>query len=298
MELLRFTLAQIEAFACVCESGTLTQAARKLKKDRTTVSELLDYLEVDLGYTLFDRSTRPLTLTPQGQLLYRQARLFLHEAEAFSRIARQIPDSIETHLTLCYDLFTPRALLLQLAEQLRARHIQLDMIACERVQAEQWLDEGSVDLALFQAMNRSVNDHLHWRAVGSVSLAVYAREGYFSKQPVSLLHLASRPQLMPFRDLPPSLAGRLQIADNLIHVNEISLLEGLLQSGTGWAFLPDHFSAERLKGVMRVETAMGDNGLTHPLVALWKPGVINASVLSQVLSIMEKELLSGGAALT
>ncbi|SNY72563.1 LysR family transcriptional regulator [Enterobacter sp. CC120223-11] len=290
MELLRFTFAQIEAFACVCETGTLTQAAKKLKKDRTTVSELLDYLEVDLGYRLFDRSTRPLTLTPQGQLLYRQARLFLHEAEAFSRIARQIPDSIETHLTLCYDLFTPRALLLRLAEQLQAQHIQLDMIACERVQAEQWLDEGSVDVALFQAMNRSVNDHLHWRAVGSVSLAVYARKGYFAKQPASLLHLASRPQLMPFRDLPPSLAGRLRIADSLIHVNEISLLEGLLQAGAGWAFLPDHFTADRLEGVMRVNTEMGDNGLTHPLVALWKPGVVNGPLLAQVLAALEEEI--------
>ena len=108
MAALRFTLAQIEAFACVCESGTLTQAARRLKKDRTTVRELVDYLEIDLGYRLFERSTRPLTLTPQGQLLYRQARLFLHEAEAFSRIAGQIPAQLDTHLTLCYDLFTPR----------------------------------------------------------------------------------------------------------------------------------------------------------------------------------------------
>lgn len=288
MELLRFTLAQIEAFACVCETGTLTQAAKKLKKDRTTVSELLDYLEVDLGYTLFDRTTRPLTLTPQGQLLYRQARLFLHEAEAFSRIAKQIPDRIETHLTLCYDLFTPRALLLCLADQFRAHHIQLDMIACERSQAEQWLDEGSVDLGLFQAVNRSVNDHLQWRAVGSVSLAVYARADYFPKQPVSLLHLASQPQLMPFRDLPPSLAGRLRIADRLIHVNEISLLEGLLQSGCGWAFLPDHFAVERLEGVSRIDTEMGERGLTHPLVALWKPGVVSAPMLAQILTAMEE----------
>ncbi|MDX6042920.1 LysR family transcriptional regulator [Scandinavium lactucae] len=288
MELLRFTLAQIEAFACVCETGTLTQAAKKLKKDRTTVSELLDYLEVDLGYTLFDRTTRPLTLTSQGQLLYRQARLFLHEAEAFSRIARQIPDRIETQLTLCYDLFTPRGLLLRLAEQLQVQHIQLDMIACERVQAEQWLDEGSVDFGLFQAVNRSVNDHLHWRAVGSVSLAVYAREDYFPKQPVSLLHLASRPQLMPFRDLPPSLAGRIRIADQLIHVNEITLLEGMLQSGYGWAFLPDHFAAERLDGVSRIDTEMGARGLTHPLVALWKPGVVSAPMLAQMLTVMEE----------
>lgn len=288
MALLQYTLAQIEAFACVCECGTLTSAARKLKKDRTTVSELLDYLEVDLGYTLFDRSTRPLTLTPQGQLLYRQARLFLHEAEAFSRIAKQLPDTLKTHLRICYDLFTPREGLLRLAERLKSQNIQLDMIVSERSEAEKWLDEGCVDLGLFQAVNRSVNDHLRWRSIGSFSLAVYARADYFSEQPVSLLHLASRSQLMPFRDLPPSLAGRLQIADRLIQVNEITLLEGMLQRGCGWAFLPKHFAPERLEGVIRVETEMGDDGLTHPLVALWKPGVINEATLSLILKAMEE----------
>lgn len=285
---LRFTLAQIEAFTCVCESGTLTQAARKLKKDRTTVSELVDYLEIDLGYRLFERSTRPLTLTAQGQLLYRQARLFLHEADAFSRIARQIPEQVETHLTLCYDLFTPRQPLLWLAQQLRKQHIQLDMIACERADAERGLDDGSVDLAIFQALNRNINDHLQWRAVGSFSLAVYAREDYFPKQPVSLLHLASQPQLMPFRNLPPALAARLQIADRLIEVNEIALLEQLLQAGCGWALLPEHFHVGRLDGVVRVETGMGDKGLTHSLVALWKPGMLSAPVLAQVMALLEQ----------
>lgn len=279
MAALRFTLAQIEAFACVCESGTLTQAARRLQKDRTTVSELVDYLEIDLGYALFERSTRPLTLTPQGQLLYRQARLFLHEAEAFSRIAAEIPAQLNTHLTLCYDLFTPRRALLQLTQRLAQQRIQLDLIACERAEAEKGLGDGSVDIAVFQALNRTVNDSLHWRAVGSVSLAVYACEEFFTHGPVSLLHLASKTQLMPFCDLPPALAARLQIADRIVRVNEMPMLEQLLQSGCGWAFLPDHFQVERLEGVARVETEMGEKGLSHPLVALWKPGRVNMTVL-------------------
>lgn len=286
MEPLHFTLAQIEAFTCVCESGTLSQAARLLRKDRTTVSELVDYLEIDLGYALFERSTRPWSLTAQGQLLYRQARLFLHEAEAFSRIARQLPGQARTHLTLCYDLFTPREGLLRLVRQLEAQHIQLDLIACERAEAEQGLDDGSVDIALFQALNRSVNARFHWRAVGRVSLAVYAQKGFFAQVPVSQLHLASQTQLMPFCDLSPQLAARLQIADSIIRVNEISLLESMLQAGSGWAFLPDHFQAERLKGVVRVPTEMGEKGLIHPLAALWKPGTINMKVLEALEQCM------------
>lgn len=47
-----FSLAQIEAFASVCETGNLTQAAKRLGKDRTTFSELIENLELDLGYSL------------------------------------------------------------------------------------------------------------------------------------------------------------------------------------------------------------------------------------------------------
>ncbi|WP_435953943.1 LysR family transcriptional regulator [Dryocola sp. BD626] len=286
MNLLNFTLAQIEAFACVCECGTLTQAARKLKKDRTTISELVDYLELDLGYPLFDRSTRPLTLTDAGQLLYRQARLFLHEAQAFAQIARQIPQQLSTHVTLCYDPFTPRDYLFRLTRLLRGRQIQLDLILCERGQAEQWLEEGLADIGIYQAMNRSINDKLQWRAVGSIALAVYAKEGFFPVKPVSSLQLASCTQLIPFQSMPPWLAQRLQIADRTLRVNEMAMLEKLLCAGDGWAFLPVHFEAESWENVERIETEFGDSGLAHPLVALSRPGHIAQPLLAQLLDAM------------
>ncbi|MCT4713122.1 LysR family transcriptional regulator [Enterobacteriaceae bacterium H11S18] len=288
MTLLNFTLAQIEAFACVCESGTLTQAARKLKKDRTTISELVDYLELDLGYPLFDRSTRPLTLTDAGQLLYRQARLFLHEAQAFAQIARQIPQQMSAHITLCYDPFTPRDFLFRLTRLLQSQQIQLELIMCERGQAEQWLAEGIVDIGLFQAMNRSINDSLRWRVTGSISLAVYAGEGFFPAMPVSILQLASSTQLIPFQAMPAWLAQRLQIADRTIRVTEIAMLEKMLGAGDGWAFLPIHFQAENWRGVERIETELGDSGLSHPMVTLSKPGQIAQPLLSQLMDAMQE----------
>ncbi|MEL4013902.1 LysR family transcriptional regulator [Dryocola clanedunensis] len=288
MSLLNFTLAQIEAFACVCESGTLTQAARKLKKDRTTVSELVDYLELDLGYPLFDRSTRPLTLTDAGQLLYRQARLFLHEAQAFAQIARQIPQQMSAHITLCYDPFTPRDFLFRLTRLLQSRQIQAELIMCERSQAEQWLEEGLADIGLFQAMNRSVNGTLRWRVTGSISLAVYAAKGFFPAMPASILQLASSTQLIPFQAMPDWLAQRLRIADRTVRVNEIAMLEKLLAAGDGWAFLPDHFQAESWPGVERVETEFGDSGLSHPMVTLSKPGQIAQPLLTQLLDAMQE----------
>lgn len=250
------------------------------------MSQLIDYLEIDLGYSLFDRSTRPLALTDAGQRLYRQARLFLLEAHAFARSAQQIPQQLATQLTLCYDPLTPRVFLLDLATRLEHHQVRLDMLMCEREDAEIWLDSGKADIGLFQALNRSVNDHLHWRAVGSIQLSAYARTDYFHSTPVSMLQLASRTQLIPYRHLSPLLAQRVQIADDVVRVNEMMMLEQRLCAGEGWAFLPDHLQAQRWENVARLETELGVRGLSHPLVALWKPGQLAQPLLKTIFATM------------
>lgn len=285
---LNFTLAQIEAFACVCEAGTLTHAARRLKKDRSTVSELIEYLEMDLGYALFDRHTRPLTLTQAGEQLWRQSRLFLHEAQAFAHVARHIPEQLSTRLTLCYDPFTPRDFLLRLQQSLASRQIRLELILSERAQAESWIEAGKADVGLFQALNRTINDRLQWRAVGTFSLMVYARSGFFPQGSVSQFHLASRTQLMPFHTLPDWLTQRLQVADDILRVNDMVMLREILCEGGGWAFLPAHFHADSWPGIVRVETGMGERALSQLLVALWKPGQINHPALAQLLPALDE----------
>ncbi len=83
MKTLQYSFAQIEAFATIAETGSLSQAAIRLAKDRTTLRDLLDYLEDALGYRLFSREGRSLTLTAEGEQLFRQAHLLLRQAQAF-----------------------------------------------------------------------------------------------------------------------------------------------------------------------------------------------------------------------
>jgi DNA-binding transcriptional LysR family regulator len=59
-----YSFAQLEAFTAVAENGSLVKAA--LKKDRTTLRDLIDFLEDGLGYALFIRDGRTLRLTPEG----------------------------------------------------------------------------------------------------------------------------------------------------------------------------------------------------------------------------------------
>jgi DNA-binding transcriptional LysR family regulator len=287
MAALRFSLAQIEAFTSVAEEGNLTRAAKKLGKDRTTLSQLLEYLELDLGYSLFDRSTRPLALTDEGVRLYRQARLFLLEAQAFNRTAENIPQQITQRLVIAYDNFMPRDTLVKLTAKLAQHHILVDLLCQPREQCEAALERGEVNIGLYQAMNRAISDRFKWRATGSVELAAYAARGVFASQTaVSMLTLASTRQLMPFIDLPTSMAQRLQVADSICRVNDLALLQPLLSAGACWALLPLHFGADHWPDIERLDTELGNAGLTHPLVALWLPCSPAQPAIDQLLRLI------------
>ncbi|WP_439470459.1 LysR family transcriptional regulator [Brevundimonas sp.] len=64
---------EMEVFVRVVASGGLSAAARSLRLTPSAVSKLLARLEARLGARLINRSTRRLTLTPEGQVFHDQA---------------------------------------------------------------------------------------------------------------------------------------------------------------------------------------------------------------------------------
>lgn len=67
----------------------------------------------------------------------------------------------------------------------------------------------------------------------------------------------------------------------------MAILEKRLCAGEGWAFLPDHLNVEQWLGIVRLKTELGENGLSHPMVALSKPGQLDQSLLRGLYSAME-----------
>ena len=69
----------IKIFYAVYSSLNFTVAAKKLGITQSAVSQCIASLENQLGFDLFDRTTRPLSVTYEGQVLY-------------DRIQRQLTD--------------------------------------------------------------------------------------------------------------------------------------------------------------------------------------------------------------
>lgn len=71
----------ITAFVAVVESGSVSEAARRLRLSKSVVSERLAELERSLGGVLLHRTTRKLTLTEDGTAFLERATRIVQEIE-------------------------------------------------------------------------------------------------------------------------------------------------------------------------------------------------------------------------
>jgi DNA-binding transcriptional LysR family regulator len=79
----------MEVFVRVVEFGNFSAAARALLLTPSAISKLISRLEDRLGVTLIIRSTRGLTLTPEGEVFYDRAQKIVSEIEQSERMTTQ-----------------------------------------------------------------------------------------------------------------------------------------------------------------------------------------------------------------
>ena len=78
--------AELGFFVALARSGSLGGAARELGISTAAVSKRLAYVEARLGLSLINRSTRRMSLTPEGEVLYEHARRILGEIDDLDQL--------------------------------------------------------------------------------------------------------------------------------------------------------------------------------------------------------------------
>ncbi|WP_426260678.1 LysR family transcriptional regulator [Sphingomonas sp. DC1100-1] len=106
-----FDLNSVEVFILTAELGGMTQSARHLGMTQSAVSQTISKLEQALGARLFDRTMRPVALTPAGKLLRRDGGELIAAAKLLAREVRDetarpadcitiaMAESLANHLT-------------------------------------------------------------------------------------------------------------------------------------------------------------------------------------------------------
>ncbi|HZO79530.1 MAG TPA: LysR family transcriptional regulator [Solirubrobacteraceae bacterium] len=83
-------MRQLEAFVAVAEEGAFTRAADRLHVVQPAVSQAVRRLEEELGFALFQRTSRRVTLTGPGEAFLPQARAVLSRLERARRAAAEL----------------------------------------------------------------------------------------------------------------------------------------------------------------------------------------------------------------
>jgi len=83
------TITQLQYILAVAEHRNFTRAAEHVFVTQPTLSMQIQKLEEELDILIFDRSKKPIRLTPIGEKIVEQARKIVNEAERMKDVVDQ-----------------------------------------------------------------------------------------------------------------------------------------------------------------------------------------------------------------
>lgn len=244
---------KIRVFYAVAEAGSFTHAGEMLGLSQSAVSRQVGALEETLQVTLFHRHARGLTLTEQGEILYKTAReIFgkLNMAEALILESRERPKGplkITTTIAFGSVWLAPR-----LKEFLEAH---------EEIQVSLLLTDSEIDLSMRQAdvalrMTPPTQGDLIQRRLMTLHYHVFAAPSYLRSHgtPLRAEDLDHHRLIVFGEDARPPLPNLNWLLDAGSHdgvkrkpflkVNSTYAIFRAVQSGIGIGALPHYLNEE------------------------------------------------------
>ncbi len=240
-------LTDLSSFVAVVEQGTITAAARAQGVPKSTISRRVARLEEALGVQLLLRSTRSLTVTDEGHLLYARAQGALQEIQDAGRVVREGRDEPRGRLvvTAAQDLSSSMAF----GELLVAYKRRCPMVTVDVHLDSRFVDlmTGEVDVALRgHKAPLEGGGGLMVRTLRNLVAGFYVGRDYaeqhgvpheleeFLDHPIVAHRYSERPTLR-------SVQGQvceLDMSGAAMRVNDFSLVRVLVLQGLGVGLLP------------------------------------------------------------
>jgi len=154
-------LNHLRVFRAVCETNSITHAARRLHISQPAASKQLTELESHLGVTLVERLSRGVRLTAAGEVLGRHARRLFQEEEAAESALEALLGLELGHLSVAASTTIGSYIVPSVFGELHAAHpnVRLQLEIGNAAHVESLVLEGQLDLGLSEG--RVASEHLH-----------------------------------------------------------------------------------------------------------------------------------------
>ncbi len=252
-----------KVFYYVASTLSFSEASKKLFISQSAVSQSIKSLEKKLGQTLFIRSTKKVSLTPEGEILLRHVEPALHmihrgESQLLDANSNGGQIRIGASDTICRYFLVPY--LKQLHEEFPQAHIKVTnatSIGCVEL-----LESGQVDLIVVNLPNPYLRNISNVQEIHTFRDVFVANDSFkeLKGRKLTLKELSDYPILMLNKNSTTSeflhsIFQKEQL--DLIPEIELSsndLLIDLAAIGLGIAFVPDYCIPKDSKELFIVET--------------------------------------------
>ncbi|WP_051344346.1 LysR family transcriptional regulator [Alicyclobacillus herbarius] len=149
-------LRHLRYFVTIAEEGQVTAAARRLRMAQPPLSRQLKEMEDELGVLLFERGGRQLTLTAEGEVLYRRAKRLLAEMDEAVAEVREMKQAVNGTLAVGATLYCATQLLQTVLHMGKAYpQITFKVWEGETQELVNLLETREIELAIVNAPMRS-----------------------------------------------------------------------------------------------------------------------------------------------
>ena len=196
--MLKINLKQLEAFVATAEFSSFTKASEELFLTQSTVSSHINALENTLGVRLIQRSARQrVTLTKEGEQVYREAREILDRCQALQDLKNQTRDN---HLVIGASSVPGQCLMPEIMAEFLAvcpdcHYVQL---RGDSIRIHQYLAQGKANLGFVGMAPNPREYHYHPIAEDRLVLITANKEPYrtLHQNGTSGLDLLSMPMIL------------------------------------------------------------------------------------------------------
>lgn len=247
---MRYSPEALTAFVETVSCGSFSAAARRLRKSQSTISTAISHLEADLGFALFDRSSRHPTLTEEGKRVLGYVQAILTASERLDEAAISLSGETEARLTFVLSDTLHPDVLEELMVQFDRKfpHTEFECLIGEDEDVIDLLQKGRAQVGLIEAREDYPTDMGVTRLPMQSWMGLYVADSH----PLASQEKLQWEQLHTWREL--RLNTYLESGTNVARgpvwsaPNYLLLLSMAVQ-GFGWCALPcalvEEFAAEK-----------------------------------------------------
>lgn len=171
-------LNDLMLFLQTVDAGSISHAAERLDKPKSSISRRLDRLETQLSARLLERNTLGLQLTDAGQVLMEHCRLLMNEAEQAVAAVSHFCEVPRGHLKISVPFTFGQLFLAPLIARFMAQYPELS-ISMELENRRTDIIREDFDVAI--RIGRLTDSSLIARWLGHSALQIYASAAYLGQ---------------------------------------------------------------------------------------------------------------------